>query len=84
VIANSQHRFTSVESCVTNPFAFYAEMAGYVDKGKMMVVFFILTLARYLTRCLIVRLVIYRLNSYLIIWVENWLDKQVSSGTKPS
>ena len=56
MVANSQHRFTSVKSCMINLIAFYEEMADYVDKGKAVVVFFILTLARGLTRCPIVSL----------------------------
>lgn len=45
MIVSSQRRFTSVKFYMTNLIAFYDEMASYVDMGKTVVVFFILTLA---------------------------------------
>lgn len=56
MIANSQRRFTSVKSYTTTLIAFYDEMAGYVDKGKAVMMFFILASARCLTECPIISL----------------------------
>lgn len=84
MIVKSQHRFTSVKSCMTNLIAVCDEMAGCVVKGKAVVMFFILTLVRCPLISLDITKVIYGLNNCLMTWVENWLDKQAPSGTESS
>ncbi|CAM5077298.1 unnamed protein product, partial [Eretmochelys imbricata] len=79
VIRNSQHGFTKGKSCLTNLIAFYDEITGNVDEGKVVDVLFLDFSKDFDTvsySILASKLKKYGLDEWTIRWIESWLDCQ--------
>ncbi|CAM5131349.1 unnamed protein product [Natator depressus] len=79
VIRNSQHGFTKSKSCLTNLIAFYDEINGSVDEGKVEDVLFLDLSKAFDTvshSILASKLKKYGLDEWTIRWIESWLDSR--------
>ncbi|CAM5178111.1 unnamed protein product [Eretmochelys imbricata] len=79
VIRNSQHRFTKGKSCLTNLIAFYDEITGSVDEGKVVDVLFLdfsKALDMVSHSILASKLKKYGLDEWTIRWIESWIDSR--------
>ncbi|CAM5153104.1 unnamed protein product [Natator depressus] len=77
VIRNSQHEFTKGKSCLTNLIAFYDEITGSVDEGKVVdMIYLDLSKAFDMVSHSILAstLKTYGLYDWTIRWIETWLD----------
>ncbi|CAM4692336.1 unnamed protein product [Lepidochelys kempii] len=77
VIRNSQHGFTKGKSCLTNLIAFYDEITGSVDEGKVVDILFLDFSKAFDTvshSILASKLRKYGLDEWTIRWTESWLD----------
>ncbi|CAM4490449.1 unnamed protein product [Lepidochelys olivacea] len=77
VIRNSQHGFTKGRSCLMNLIAFYDEITGSVNEGKVVDVLFLdfsKAFDMVSHSILVSKLRKYGLNECTIRWVESWLD----------
>ncbi|CAM5073894.1 unnamed protein product [Natator depressus] len=77
VIRNSQHGFTKGKSCLTNLIAFYDEITGSVDAGKVVYVFFLgfsKAFDMVSHSILASKLKKYGVDEWTIRWIESWLD----------
>ncbi|CAM4636979.1 unnamed protein product [Lepidochelys kempii] len=77
VIRNSHHGFTKGKSCLTNLIAFYDEITGSVDEGKVVDVLFLdfsKAFDMVSHSILASKLKKYGLDECTIRWVESWLD----------
>ncbi|CAM5146132.1 unnamed protein product [Natator depressus] len=79
VIRNSQHGFTKGKSCLTNLIAFYDEITGSVDEGKVVDMLFLDFSKAFDTvshSILASKLKTYELDEWTVRWIESWLDHQ--------
>ncbi|CAM4612641.1 unnamed protein product [Lepidochelys kempii] len=79
VIRNSQHGFTKSKSCLTNLIAFYDEITGSVDEGKVVDVLFLDFSKAFDTvshSILVSKLKKYGLDEWTIRWIESWPDRR--------
>ncbi|CAM4703432.1 unnamed protein product [Caretta caretta] len=79
VIRNSQHGFTKGKSCLTNLIAFYDEIAGCMDMGKVVDVIYLdfsKAFGMVSHSILASKFKKYGLDEWTIKWIESWLDCQ--------
>ncbi|CAM5173342.1 unnamed protein product [Eretmochelys imbricata] len=80
VIRNSQHGFTKGKSCLTHLIAFYDEITGSVDMGKVVDLIYLDFSKAFDTvfhSILASKLKKYGLDEWAVRWIESWLDSRV-------
>lgn len=76
IIKNSQHGFRSGRSCLTNLLSFLDYITDQVDRGEdidLVYLDFSKAFDKVPHKRLVYKLREYRLNSFIVNWVENWL-----------